>query len=125
MSELRSKRRAGKVNKFIVNFWSRAISLRAGTGSTSFCKRAQALSRHSTITLTLDRCVHLGMVDLSGALDRLSELPGNEAPEAQRNHLVATARRIAKSGVWYIFRPRRYTILDYSMTEIMYLTPSP
>jgi hypothetical protein len=42
-----------------------------------------------------------------------------------RSEQSAPARRTAKSGVWYIFRPRRFTILDYSMTENTYLTPSP
>jgi integrase len=44
-------------------------------------KEAQALARHSTITLTMDRYTHLGIVDLTAALDRLPKLPGNDGPE--------------------------------------------
>jgi integrase len=53
-------------------------------------KEAQALARHSTITLTMDRYTHLGIVDLTAALDRLPKLPGSEAPEAQPDQLRAT-----------------------------------
>jgi site-specific recombinase XerD len=38
-------------------------------------KVAQVLARHSSITLTLDRYSHLGMVDVEGALDVLPRLP--------------------------------------------------
>ena len=38
-------------------------------------KEAQALARHSTITLTMDRYTHLGIFDLTAALDRLPALP--------------------------------------------------
>ena len=38
-------------------------------------KVAQVLARHSTITLTMDRYAHVGIVDLRGALDRLPGLP--------------------------------------------------
>jgi integrase len=34
-------------------------------------KEAQALARHSTITLTMDRYTHLALADLTSALDRL------------------------------------------------------
>jgi len=48
-------------------------------------KEAQALARHSTITLTMDRYTHLGIVDLTSALDRLPAIPtttpSNEAAE--------------------------------------------
>ena len=53
-------------------------------------KEAQSLARHSTITLTMDRYTHLGIVDLSAALDRLPELPGKEGPHAEANQLRAT-----------------------------------
>jgi hypothetical protein len=33
------------------------------------------IARHSTIKLTLDRCTHLALVDLTNALNRLLELP--------------------------------------------------
>lgn len=38
-------------------------------------KEAQALARHSTITLTMDRYTHLAVVDLTSALDRLPAIP--------------------------------------------------
>ena len=38
-------------------------------------KEAQALARHSTITLTMDRYTHLAVVDLTSALDRLPPIP--------------------------------------------------
>jgi hypothetical protein len=39
-------------------------------------KVAQTLARHSTITLTMDRYTHLGLVDQTAALDLLPDLPG-------------------------------------------------
>ena len=49
-------------------------------------KEAQALARHSTITLTMDRYTHLGIVDLSAALERLPHLsaPAATGEVAQR-----------------------------------------
>jgi hypothetical protein len=44
---------------------------------------------------------------------------------ASHHRLSRENRSTAKSGVWYIFRPRRFTILERLMTENMYLTPSP
>jgi hypothetical protein len=41
-------------------------------------KAAQALARHSTITLTLDRYTHVDLPDLSSALDRLPALAGSK-----------------------------------------------
>jgi len=38
-------------------------------------KVAQSLARHSTITLTMDRYTHLGVLDQTAALDKLPELP--------------------------------------------------
>ena len=46
-------------------------------------KAAQALARHSTITLTMDRYTHLGLVDLSSALEGMPKLPGTEADREQ------------------------------------------
>ena len=48
-------------------------------------KVAQVLARHSTITLTMDRYSHLGMVDVEGALDKLPRLPrpSRDAAEAR------------------------------------------
>jgi site-specific recombinase XerD len=51
-------------------------------------KEAQALARHSSITLTLDRYTHVGITDLTAALDRLPELPGGN--ESERQALRAT-----------------------------------
>jgi integrase len=45
-------------------------------------KEAQALARHSTITLTMDRYAHVRRSNLKAALDRLPALPGQEAPQA-------------------------------------------
>src|ERR1043166_505239 len=47
-------------------------------------KAAQMLARHSTITLTMDRYTHLGLVDQTAALDMLPGLPtlGTNAPQA-------------------------------------------
>ncbi len=45
-------------------------------------KEAQALARHSTITLTMDRYTHLGIFDLTSALDRLPALPLVDGPQA-------------------------------------------
>lgn len=42
-------------------------------------KVAQTLARHSTITLTLDRYTHLGMIDL---VDALKRLPAISSPES-------------------------------------------
>lgn len=47
-------------------------------------KVAQMLARHSTISLTMDRYTHLGMVDLVDGLKRLPALPNH-------NEAVATA----------------------------------
>jgi len=41
-------------------------------------KAAQALARHSTITLTLDRYTHVDLPDLSSALDRLPAIGCSE-----------------------------------------------
>lgn len=61
-------------------------------------KEAQALARHSTITLTMDRYTHLGIVDLSAALDRLPKLPDNDATAAQPDQLRATGTDDARAG---------------------------
>ena len=53
-------------------------------------KEAQTLARHSTIMLTMDRYTHLGIVDLSAALDRLPELPADKPPDAEASVLRAT-----------------------------------
>jgi integrase len=52
-------------------------------------KDAQALARHSTITLTMDRYSHVTVCDMSAALDRLPELPGAE-PTADALAMRAT-----------------------------------
>ncbi len=59
-------------------------------------KEAQTLARHSTITLTMDRYTHLGIVDLSAALDRLPKLPGSDALAAESNRQLATGTNDAR-----------------------------
>jgi integrase/recombinase XerD len=55
-------------------------------------KIAQALARHSTITLTMDRYTHLGVFDQTAALDKLPALPGT-APR-----LIESARATGTDG---------------------------
>ena len=50
-------------------------------------KVAQSLARHSTIALTMDSYTHLGLVDLTAALDKL---PGLPVATAERERLRAT-----------------------------------
>ena len=52
-------------------------------------KEAQALARHSTITLTMDRYTHLAVVDLTSALDRLPAIP-TSAPDSEAAEQRAT-----------------------------------
>jgi integrase len=46
-------------------------------------KVAQMLARHSTISLTMDRYMHLGIVDLVAGLKRLPTLPGGNGGAAK------------------------------------------
>ena len=50
-------------------------------------KLAKELARHSTITLTMDRYSHVGLVDMNAAL---SSLPGIPSRLAEPNELAAT-----------------------------------
>ena len=50
-------------------------------------KATQSLARHSTITLTMDRYAHLGLVDMKRALDALPKLA---SPTVQENAARAT-----------------------------------
>src|SRR5262249_37373300 len=60
-------------------------------------KVAQALARHSTLTLTLDRYTHLGLHDEAAALDRLPELPAaDRRPEAAS--LKATGTEVSATS---------------------------
>lgn len=52
-------------------------------------KVAQALARHSTITLTMDRYTHLGLRDEAAALDKLPRLPST-GPRSESHTLQAT-----------------------------------
>jgi integrase len=52
------------------------ISLLAAQGVHP--KVAQALARHSTVTLTMDYYTHLDVLDVTGALDKLPALPDDE-----------------------------------------------
>ena len=56
------------------------ISLLAAQGVHP--KVAQALARHSTITLTMDYYTHLDVLDVTGALDKLPALPSQADAEA-------------------------------------------
>jgi len=52
-------------------------------------KDAQALARHSTITLTMDRYAHVRPANLHAALDRLTPLAAPDRkpqPEADGSH---------------------------------------
>jgi integrase len=75
------------------------ISLLAARGVHP--KVAQALARHSTITLTMDYYTHLDLLDVGGALDRLPELPAVQgeckAPKMRRSH--ARRQAPARSAV--------------------------
>jgi integrase len=55
------------------------ISLLAASGVHP--KVAQVLARHSSITLTMDYYTHLDVLDVTGALDKLPELPGTKKAE--------------------------------------------
>ena len=58
------------------------ISLLAAQGVHP--KVAQALARHSTITLTMDYYTHLDVRDRSTALDKLPELPAEQEARARK-----------------------------------------
>jgi integrase len=55
-------------------------------------KVAQTLARHSTITLTLDRYAHVGLLDVAGGMACLPPLPGapDTGPEDRRQPLRKT-----------------------------------
>ena len=53
-------------------------------------KEAQQLARHSTVTLTMDCYTHLGVVDLTSALDVLPALPPIDGPASEAAELKAT-----------------------------------
>ena len=57
------------------------ISLLAAKGVHP--KVAQALARHSTITLTMDYYTHLDVLDVSGALDKLPKISGTAKDESK------------------------------------------
>ncbi len=63
-------------------------------------KVAQQLARHSTITLTMDRYKHLGISDVTGAVNRLPQ-PAAVAPERQAARATGTdgCGAVAGSGV--------------------------
>ncbi len=66
----------------------------ARSGAT--VKEAQTLARHSTPNLTLGVYAHLGLCDVSGALDRLPSLA--PSPEAQRARATGTEGQPARDG---------------------------
>jgi hypothetical protein len=53
-------------------------------------KDAQALARHSSITLTLDSYTHLGIREFAGALDGLPALPTIGGPASQAAEALPT-----------------------------------
>ena len=53
-------------------------------------KDAQALARHSSITLTMDTYTHLGIREFAGALDALPALPTMGGPASEAAELRAT-----------------------------------
>jgi len=52
-------------------------------------KLAKELARHSTITLTMDRYAHVGLLDMNSALESLPDIP--EPSETQRMALTGTS----------------------------------
>jgi hypothetical protein len=52
-------------------------------------KEAQALARHSTITLTMDRYAHTGLHDIARAVESLPAL-ATTGPDTTREALKAT-----------------------------------
>jgi hypothetical protein len=73
-------------------------------------KEAQALARHSTITLTMDRYTHLGIVDLTSALDRLpaipTDAPDNEAAEQRATGTDGPIERPKRCRQWCRAMPK-------------------
>jgi integrase len=61
-------------------------------------KEAQVLARHSTITLTMDRYTHLGIMDLTAALERLPQL-NFDGPPAEANVARLTGTNGSPGGV--------------------------
>ncbi len=53
-------------------------------------KLAKELARHSTITLTMDRYAHVGLVDISAALESLPGIPETSLGESRQMVTVET-----------------------------------
>jgi integrase len=53
-------------------------------------KLAKELARHSTITLTMDRYAHVGLLDMNAALESLPGMPTRQGPEQARNVSTGT-----------------------------------
>jgi len=62
-------------------------------------KEAQALARHSTITLTMDRYTHVGIVDLTAALDRLPSVQLAVESEAAVQRATGTDGKTSQEKV--------------------------
>jgi hypothetical protein len=60
-------------------------------------KEAQALAKHSTITLTMDRYAHTGLHDVSLAVESLPALPAS-SPESAPATLKATGTENASAS---------------------------
>jgi len=71
-------------------------------------KVAQTLARHSTISLTMDRYTHLGLVDQTAALDKLPSLPGanGRQPREEKAELQATGTDPVRTRFVQIMRPQ-------------------
>src|SRR5262249_46343164 len=68
-------------------------------------KVAQSLARHSTITLTMDRYTHVGLLDQTSALEKLPSLPTAE-PDKEEITLQATGTDSVRTRFVQIIRPQ-------------------
>ena len=77
------------------------ISNQAGSGVHP--KLAKELARHSTITLTMDRYSHVGLLDMNGALESLPGIPTRppkpEIATATGTESVSVAPKVALDPV--------------------------
>ena len=74
-------------------------------------KATQSLARHSTITLTMDRYAHLGLVDMSAALKTLPALPAVEA-ESSEARATGTDGRVADLSAPCVVEQRPANLLS-------------
>ena len=69
-------------------------------------KVAQVLARHSTITLTMDRYTHLGLLDQTEALEKLPALP---SPSGEQESLAATGTDLVRTRFVQIISPQGFS----------------